>query len=113
RALREPGSPPSVGGGSGAIAGDAAKAGQKKIFADNAVVGAVDGGQLAQAWERLHGGDLTTLPARLRAAGFPPAVVRALVREEVDAQFGARRKALFAGQEEIPFWKFRSGGVDF
>lgn len=56
-------------------------------------------------WAELQGGDLSTLAARLRAAGFPPAMVRALVAAQVNEQFSARRKALLAGQEEAPFWK--------
>lgn len=61
--------------------------------------------QLAQVWAQLQGGDIHTLAARLREAGFPPSVVKAIVSAQVYEQFAARRKALIAQQEEVPFWK--------
>ena len=56
-------------------------------------------------WAQLQSGNLATLADRLRAAGFPPAMVRALVAAQVNEQFSARRKGLLAGQEERAFWK--------
>jgi hypothetical protein len=58
----------------------------------------------ARAWQQAQGGDLETLAERLRAAGFPPAVIRAIVSARVSELFAARRKALIVNQEEIPFW---------
>lgn len=49
--------------------------------------------------------DLSTLVARLRAAGFPASVVRAIVTAQVREEFAARRKALNPQQSDIPFWK--------
>jgi len=41
----------------------------------------------------------------LRAAGFPPRHVHAIVAARVEALFAARRKALQPGREQLPFWK--------
>ncbi len=60
--------------------------------------------QLAQVWTKLQAGDLKTLVARLRAAGFSPAMIRSIVAAQVSEQFSARRQALLAQQEETPFW---------
>ena len=69
--------------------------------------------QLAQSWSELQSGDLKTLPERLRAAGFSPSLIRAIVAAQVSEQFSARRKELLGNQAEQPFWKNqRSGGVD-
>lgn len=69
--------------------------------------------QLAQSWSELQSGDLKTLPERLRAAGFSPSMIRAIVAAQVNEQFSARRKELLGNQAEQPFWKTqRYGGVD-
>jgi hypothetical protein len=60
---------------------------------------------LGQAWTQLQSGDLKTLVARLKAAGFSPSMIRAIVAAQVNEQFSARRKELLSGQEEQPFWK--------
>lgn len=60
----------------------------------------------ARAWERLRHEDLPTLVARLRAAGFPPGMLRAAVTAVVDERFAARRRTLEAAAEK-PFWKGR------
>jgi hypothetical protein len=57
-------------------------------------------------WEQLGRGDLPALVARLRAAGFPPAMLRAAVSAWVDERFAARRRALEAASEKS-FWKGR------
>ena len=49
--------------------------------------------------------DLPGLVARLRAAGFPPAVVRALVSAQIREDYAARRRALHPGRGDTPFWK--------
>lgn len=60
---------------------------------------------LTQVWTQLQTGDLTTLVARLRAAGFSAAMIRSIVAAQVNEQFSARRKELFAEQGDRPFWK--------
>jgi DNA-binding transcriptional MerR regulator len=56
-------------------------------------------------WTALQSDDLRALIERLRAAGFPPNVVRAVVSSEVDQRFAARIKALQAQVEEVPYWQ--------
>ena len=69
--------------------------------------------QFAKSWSELQAGDLKTLPERLRAAGFPPSMIRAIVAAQVNEQFSARRKELLGNQAEQPFWKNqRSGMID-
>lgn len=58
----------------------------------------------AALWSTLDSEDLPTLIARLRAAGFPPAVVRAIVSARVDRRFNERMKAL-ASTMEVAYWK--------
>ena len=59
-----------------------------------------------QLWSLLQiNDDLPTLIARLRAAGFPPAVIRSIVAAEIGERFAARRKELTAQQSETSFWK--------
>ena len=67
--------------------------------------------QLAQSWSELQSGDLKTLPERLRAAGFPPSMIRAIVAAQVNEQFSARRKELLGNQAEQPFWKNQRSGM--
>lgn len=59
----------------------------------------------AQVWGSLQAGDLPDLVTRLRAAGFPPATVRAIVAAQVRASFAARRNALLGSAAAAPFWK--------
>jgi hypothetical protein len=56
-------------------------------------------------WSALQSDDLRTLIARLRAAGFPPGVIRAVVGREVDNRFAERIKALNRQVEETPYWQ--------
>jgi hypothetical protein len=58
-----------------------------------------------KTWSSLAGEDFSTLVARLRAAGFPPSLVRAIVRAQVTESFAARRKALLPPKGDTPFWK--------
>ncbi len=67
--------------------------------------------QLAQSWSELQSGDLKTLPERLRAAGFSPSLIRAIVAAQVSEQFSARRKELLGNQAEQPFWKNQRSGM--
>lgn len=59
----------------------------------------------ADVWSTLHSTDLTKLVAQLRAAGFPPALVRAVVDAEVERQFSPRIKELTRVVNETPYWK--------
>lgn len=56
-------------------------------------------------WSALRTEDLQALVARLRAAGFPPAVVRAVVSSEIERRFSTRIKSLQAQAEETPYWQ--------
>ena len=59
----------------------------------------------AQLWAALQSDDLPTLVARLRAAGFPPLLVRAIVGARIEARFAAQLKALVGNAAATPFWK--------
>ncbi|MCX6953224.1 MAG: hypothetical protein NTV51_13815 [Verrucomicrobia bacterium] len=61
----------------------------------------------SSVWPRLQvaEGDFPGLIARLRAAGFPPTVIRGIVTGLVQEKFAARRKALDPGLGTRPFWK--------
>lgn len=56
-------------------------------------------------WENLSTGDFAALTGRLRAQGFPPAIVRAIVSAAVNESFAARRKALTPAKSPVPFWQ--------
>ena len=59
----------------------------------------------AVTWDSLHkGNDLPALVAGLRAAGFPPDLVRRIVVAQLNEQFAARRKRIF-DNSTMPFWK--------
>lgn len=59
----------------------------------------------AAVWSRLDTAQLPELVAHLRASGFPPWIVRALVVARLDDQFAARRAALEAGEANLPYWQ--------
>ena len=61
--------------------------------------------RLADAWKTLDHGDLKSLVANLRAAGFPPEVVRAVVAAMVHEQFAAKRRQILGDQQVPPYWK--------
>ncbi len=61
--------------------------------------------QLAQTWHQLQPDDLPALVAQLRALGFPPSVVRAIITERVSQLFAARRQALPPPPAALPYWK--------
>ena len=56
-------------------------------------------------WSALVADDLSTLVARLRAAGFPPHIVRAIASAQIEKRFSARMQELIGGFENAPFWK--------
>ncbi len=72
---------------------------------ESATLTAAPSAQLAKGWAELQSGDLNTLPERLRAAGFSPSMVRAIVAAQVYEQFAARRKEIIGQQPEQPFWQ--------
>jgi hypothetical protein len=59
----------------------------------------------AKLWTLLHTDDLATLVARLRAAGFPPSLIRAIVGYEINARYDAQLRALIEPNPNAPFWK--------
>lgn len=59
----------------------------------------------------LDSGDLTTLASRLRAAGYSPNLIRAVVTAVVEEQFSARRKAALLAQADQPYWRDRPLGI--
>jgi hypothetical protein len=59
----------------------------------------------ATDWASLDTGDLRELTARLRAAGFPEPVVRAVVSSRVEALFAPRMKELIGPIATAPIWQ--------
>jgi hypothetical protein len=57
-----------------------------------------------QTWTQLNTGDLAGTVARLRAAGLPPALLRAMVRALVSEQFDERRKVVIDAIKAQPWW---------
>jgi hypothetical protein len=60
---------------------------------------------VALAWSRQTPGDLPTLIARLRAAGFPEATIRAVVSGVLGMEYGARVREMTAGEPDAPHWQ--------
>ena len=59
-----------------------------------------------QLWPALDAGDdLKTLVGRLRAAGFPAEIIRAMVLAEISARYDARMRSMFEPDPDTPFWK--------
>jgi hypothetical protein len=63
-----------------------------------------------KTWARLNPGDLHALVARLRAAGFPPATIRAIVAAQVADQIRPKFIEASANTEIPPFWATTSIG---
>jgi hypothetical protein len=59
-------------------------------------------------WASLQTDDLPTLVTRLREAGFPKDIVRAILSGLLNEQFAARRRALDPDEASRAFWKDRS-----
>jgi hypothetical protein len=62
----------------------------------------------ATVWPSMSTGDLPSLVERLREAGFPPDIVRAIVAAQLQESYSARRKAIDPDAESRPFWKTAS-----
>ena len=58
-----------------------------------------------ETWNGLRADDLAAQRDRLRAEGFPPEVVRAILAARIHERLAARRKALEGAQADQPFWK--------
>lgn len=56
-------------------------------------------------WSQLQTDDLRTFVARLRAAGFSPVIIRALVDAVVAERFDPRIKALTRERDATPYWR--------
>lgn len=74
---------------------------------NDAGAGKTEDGPMSRARTTLQEGDLPTLVEKLRAAGFSPAMIRAIVVARVQEQFSARRRALLAENGDPPYWKAR------
>ena len=61
-----------------------------------------------QTWAKLQSDDLPALVARLREAGFPKEVIRAMLSGLVSEQFAARRRALDPAAAGRAYWKDQS-----
>jgi len=64
-----------------------------------------DAATLTHSRELLATGDLPTLVARLRAAGYSPSDIRGIVAARLSQVYGARRAAAVAQQEVVPYWR--------
>ena len=58
-----------------------------------------------QTWAKLQTDDLPSLVARLREAGFPKEVIRAMLSGLINEQFAARRRALDPAGAGRAYWK--------
>jgi hypothetical protein len=83
-----------------ADAANAAKATEAKVAAQTKAAAAKKAG----VWASLQADDLKTLVDHLRAAGFSPAIIRAIVMAKVDAIFSSRMSEL-VGLLDVPYWK--------
>ena len=77
-------------------AADAARSGSTEKLAIDAGV-----------WPSLRTDELPALLTRLREAGFPPDIIRAIIASEVNELFSARRKALDPDAANRPYWMNR------
>ena len=59
----------------------------------------------AHTWAGLSSPDLPQLVARLRTAGFPPDLLRAIVAAQISKSFAARRQALAPNSADLAYWK--------
>jgi hypothetical protein len=60
---------------------------------------------LADLLTNFQSGDLTALVGRLRAAGFPPSVIRAIVDAEIQHRFAPRLDELRRTINDTPYWR--------
>lgn len=101
----------STGSSSAATATNGTRGGS--AAKNGAIASSASSTEESQAWSTLASTDLRTLVARLRAAGFPPSVVRAVVSAQISAKMRPRMEELMAGTtDEKPFWA-TSGNFSF
>lgn len=62
-----------------------------------------------ELWSALHSPDIATLVARLREAGFPAFIIRAIADVEIERVFRPRLQALSRAFHETPYWKSEPG----
>ena len=58
-----------------------------------------------KTWSTLRSDDLPAMVSQLRASGFPPDLVRAIMAAHLRESTAARRKALDPDADSRPFWK--------
>jgi hypothetical protein len=56
-------------------------------------------------WTRVETADLTEFADHLRAQGFPPRTIRAIIAAQIRENFAGQRKALEGATTERPFWE--------
>jgi hypothetical protein len=64
------------------------------------------------SWSSVFSPDLKILVARLRGAGYPPRVVRAIVKAQLDELFAPRYRDLAADRALMPYWSPHFGEWD-
>jgi hypothetical protein len=79
----------------------AAKAAAAAEASKSALAGSVTE---TKSWARLKTDDLSVLVTRLRAAGFPPTLIRRIIGSLVSERFDARRLEIEKPRLEAPFW---------
>jgi hypothetical protein len=80
---------------------------RSRVAAENSTANPRAAGDVdAKTWNVLsQGDDEAALVTRLRAQGFPPAVVRAIVLAQINEAFAARRKAITPPKSDTPYWQ--------
>ncbi len=59
----------------------------------------------AEVWPKLQTDNYPDLISRLKAAGFPPDMIRAIIAAQISLRYKDRIKALQPPNERLPFWK--------
>lgn len=89
------------GSGSSSPSDSSRHASASGSFAGRNAASAVD----PKLWADLSSSEYSAQIARLRAAGFPEIVVRAIITAEIQTSFAARRKALSPPSAHQPYWQ--------
>jgi hypothetical protein len=76
-----------------------------QVAARTRIAAARAAAERTQVWAALATDDLKTLVARLRAAGFPPVIIRGVVNAQLERWFRGRLKEVAGDVTEAPFWK--------
>lgn len=90
--------------GTASSSGDSAAAAKSSSTSRPAKAGDTAGVN-PKLWHDLGDPDLSAQVSRLRAAGFPPAIVRAIIAAQIQENFAAKRKALSPPPSTGEFWK--------